>query len=408
MKKIWMLIFLLTTVVTGLAGCSDKDDDITYVYPDSRTEEFKKELLKGNYADLPLPIARQFIYMDAISLGTGTTISVGKYKGKDIYCLYHPVMSSFGNVFNHQGERLFNVDYHEGADWKQVLESPLTVGWEKCYPGAYQLFKLWRQFIDTVSATKRWDENKPLSDLPEWLANRIRAYKGNGAIQGFKAYQGCWNGETIYYLDYTGSEVLIDVITSDGKVHQWKDNLELLDFVQNSSQWQLLYVIDHGSDIGTESEYEHSNARWIQPVENTQEWEDFFATEVRHPYWDGDGNIHRTFFDQTEWDEQKLLVINSQSDFQLAYTGDKKLPEIDFDKYTLIIGKDWASNSSYQLQDVQLYDNGKQYILDIDIMHYVWSGAYEAIQNLFYWKVYPKLDKKEIILNRVFSFNYDK
>ena len=101
-------------------------------------------------------------------------------------------------------------------------------------------------------------------------------------------------------------------------------------------------------------------------------------------------------------------MINSQSDFHLAYTGDKKLPEIDFDKYTLIIGKDWASNSSYQLQDVQLYDNGKQYILDIDIMHFVWSGAYEAIQNLFYWKVYPKLDKNEIILNRVFSFNYDK
>ena len=148
--------------------------------------------------------------------------------------------------------------------------------------------------------------------------------------------------------------------------------------------------------------------RWIQPVENTQEWEDFFATEVRHPYWDGDGNIHRTFFDQTEWDEQKLLVINSQSDFRLASTGEKQLPEIDFDKYTLIIGKDLASNSSYQLQDVQLYDNGKQYILDIDIMHYVWRGAYEMIQDLFYWKVYPKLDKKEIILNRVFSFNYDK
>jgi len=161
---------------------------------------------------------------------------------------------------------------------------------------------------------------------------------------------------------------------------------------------------DDGMDVGTGDRCDFENAVLIQPKENTSEWKAFFDTEVRHPYWDGYGNIHRTFFDQTEWNEQKLLVINSTQELQDAYAGDKQLPDIDFSKYTLLIGKDWASDSSYQLNDIRLYDDGGCYVLDIDILHDVEGGVLSVIQSICYWRVYPKLKNKEILLNRVITF----
>lgn len=126
----------------------------------------------------------------------------------------------------------------------------------------------------------------------------------------------------------------------------------------------------------------------------------FFQEELHRPYWDENGNEIKTFFEQGSWDEESCMMINSREDFQKAYMGTKELPEIDFDKYTLIIGRTWGNDSSYELAEVFLRDNGDNYSLDACLWHH-YGGAFAAIIHIFYWRLYPKLPQKDIVTNHV-------
>lgn len=126
----------------------------------------------------------------------------------------------------------------------------------------------------------------------------------------------------------------------------------------------------------------------------------FFQEELHRPYWDENGNEIKTFFEQGSWDEEGCMMINSREDFQKAYMGTKELPEIDFDKYTLIIGRTWGNDSSYELADVFLRDNGDNYSLDACLWHH-YGGAFAAIIHIFYWRLYPKLPQKDIVTKHV-------
>ena len=94
------------------------------------------------------------------------------------------------------------------------------------------------------------------------------------------------------------------------------------------------------------------------------------------------------------------MVIDSREAFLDAYMGTEELPNIDFDLYTLIIGRTWGSNSAYRLVDVVLKDMGPNLDLETKLIHYANGGAYEVILDMFYWCLYPKLPQKSISLRR--------
>lgn len=127
----------------------------------------------------------------------------------------------------------------------------------------------------------------------------------------------------------------------------------------------------------------------------------FFSEELHNPIWDADGIESKTFFEQGNWDDESFLVINSQKDFQQAYMGRKELPEVDFDKYTLIIGRTWGSDSSFRLESVVLRDTGKAYELETKIQHFTDIGSFGAIVTMYYWGLYPKLQQKEMSVKRM-------
>ena len=75
---------------------------------------------------------------------------------------------------------------------------------------------------------------------------------------------------------------------------------------------------------------------------------DFFNSELREMHSDDNYIASRSFFyeiiDPVDHDgmpimENMVYIINSQQELADIYVGKKKLPEIDFDKYTLIIGQ---------------------------------------------------------------------
>ena len=126
----------------------------------------------------------------------------------------------------------------------------------------------------------------------------------------------------------------------------------------------------------------------------------FFRDELHGSYWDGSGNEHKTFFEHGNWDDERCLMINSHQEFQDAYMGNAELPDVDFNKYTLIIGKTWGSDSSFELGAVILRDKNTNYELETKLYHHVEQMAFCTIMNIYYWRLYPKLPKKSIVLIR--------
>ena len=138
-----------------------------------------------------------------------------------------------------------------------------------------------------------------------------------------------------------------------------------------------------------------------QKVDESDPLSVFFGEELHNPYWDGAGKEYKTFFEQGEWNNESILVINSREEFQKAYMGTKDLPNVDFNQYTLIIGRTWGSDGSYMLADIILKDKGANYELETKLNHYVDRAATLAIQIIFYWRLYPKLAQKPIVPKRI-------
>ena len=140
---------------------------------------------------------------------------------------------------------------------------------------------------------------------------------------------------------------------------------------------------------------------WDKPeVDASDSLAVFFRDELHGPYWDGNGNEFKTFFNQSSYDDESCLMIYSRQEFRSAYMGTKELPDVDFSKNTLIIGRTWCNDGSYELDDIILKDMGAYYELETRLLHYVDRGALCAIVELYYWRLYPKLEKKDIVLKR--------
>lgn len=128
----------------------------------------------------------------------------------------------------------------------------------------------------------------------------------------------------------------------------------------------------------------------------------FFQEELHSIYWDGNNNEFPGFFGKLEWDEQPCYLINSMDEFQAAYKGNKALPEIDFSKYSVLVGRTYRIDGSESLSKFTLVDEGDHYRMALSILHNINPNyAYTCdIGDLFYWDVYSKQESKPIIVER--------
>lgn len=119
----------------------------------------------------------------------------------------------------------------------------------------------------------------------------------------------------------------------------------------------------------------------------------------------------RTFFSESmSFDEDKCLIINSEQAFREAYKGDKELPVVDFSQYTLIIGRTWGNDSSFSLDHFEMTDDGSNYQINVTLNRNINPnlGAYGAITDILFWRLYPKMDSKPVNINRIVKeVNFD-
>lgn len=225
-KLLWLSAVLVMSVCT--VGCGNNDDELDQ----SLTVE---ELSQSRaFRDLPLAIAERFIYMDAF-YAPGASVAVSDREGQPIYRLYSPIMSSLGEFYDQQGRALDSRECFD-ADWKIVLSTSMETNRQNSYPGAYQIFRLMYQ--------SNSDDDEKLDELPRWLANKVRSIKEDDNVYRLMVFKGKWRGQTVWFIDGEPAVAPFDpVYDEEGLPIQWSDNTSVLDFAQNSSDWQLLYTM---------------------------------------------------------------------------------------------------------------------------------------------------------------------
>lgn len=90
----------------------------------------------------------------------------------------------------------------------------------------------------------------------------------------------------------------------------------------------------------------------------------------------------------------KSLAINSMGELSQLYTGTRELPNIDFGKYTLILGNVLLPHSGHYYEKSEMEEYDSFYQMDVYIK--VKDSGYHAITGVPFWGLYPKLNNKDI------------
>ncbi len=99
--------------------------------------------------------------------------------------------------------------------------------------------------------------------------------------------------------------------------------------------------------------------------------------------------------------ESEFFVINNEQELRNLYKGEKDLPQLDFEHYTLIIGQMLMGAASYHLDaiKVRIYEDKNVLSIYTREPQYVYCTLY----NMYFWGVFPKIEKE--IDNKILWLN---
>lgn len=124
----------------------------------------------------------------------------------------------------------------------------------------------------------------------------------------------------------------------------------------------------------------------ISPVPVSEEVKEFFDEAL--PYLP----MERSPFSFSPNKDSEFFVINSEQEFRDLYKGEKDLPQLDFEHYTLIIGQMIMGGVSYYLDTIELRIYGDKNVLTIHTREPQYM--YCALYNMYFWGVFPKIAKE--------------
>ena len=97
-----------------------------------------------------------------------------------------------------------------------------------------------------------------------------------------------------------------------------------------------------------------------------------------------------------EGQHYSLNVVNSQEELQKLYSGDMKLPDIDFNRYTLLMGYIFFPSRGTYPSSFELTEKDGQYTYDIRLVTNLQDMNTCDAWTYYYWRLYPKLSSKEV------------
>ena len=88
----------------------------------------------------------------------------------------------------------------------------------------------------------------------------------------------------------------------------------------------------------------------------------------------------------------EFFVINSQDELESRYKGESILPEIDFAKYTLIIGKAYMPGLTYHVNSLEIHKY--EYNQSLCVFTDDPEGLFWMAYNMYFWGMFPKIEQE--------------
>lgn len=232
--------------------------------------------------------------------------------------------------------------------------------------------------------------------------NDLHLLYGNQAIKTFCNHPGIvhYDGELkMWYLDYSYNQLL-------GVAERY-----YTETIESDYQVDGLYVTFSGEAFDfsskkknkVDSEYNYylklqsiSRSNCLHPLtEVAPEIKVFFdkATSTE--------GYMRCQFDLPERNlEEKMVdtcfVINSQDALTALYTGQEAVPDIDFDKYTIVIGRAYMLDTGESLA----YHDVSADVKNINLYIEAYQTGFDVIKVVCFWGLYPKFESDKLNCNR--------
>ena len=157
----------------------------------------------------------------------------------------------------------------------------------------------------------------------------------------------------------------------------------------------------------SDDDEERINGTIIEEIDCGEEINSFFRYELPNSsvYY-----YSRYFFSSPEeFDNNICYVINSNEEFKNVYRGksaDTELPEIDFTKYTLIIGQEHPQLGLKPKEMVgkNLYKTQDGYVLELRYNQLIMKpGSVDTfpIYIVYYWGIYPKISDNNVSIKLI-------
>ena len=227
------------------------------------------------------------------------------------------------------------------------------------------------------------------SQLPEWLADYVSylEYVPEGQELPKDAsgiYRFEWNGET-YYEYYSTSQIAMhtDIHKSDGSLFFLKAN-DTKSFSEGTRNWTIIYLL-HPS-------HEKPKDRIYPEQIKDQGITDFIENALKNGWFRGLYGLS-PFMNQ-------MILIDSEKFLETVYTLNDSLPQIDFNKYMLLVGK-FRDNRSAVLKRQEIIAEDGLYTLKL----YFEDNAQDLSSGFrHYWALYPKLPSDSLQQQRIKNY----
>lgn len=234
------------------------------------------------------------------------------------------------------------------------------------------------------------------SQLPEWLVDYIDylEYVPDGQDlpkEPSGIYRFEWDGATYYEISSPSQSTIHEKLYTGEGVPVRLDNEQNKSISDVARNWTIVYMIKP----------HHGIRHAVYPIEPTNTLKTFFQKAFDSPSYEYNG-----FKFQYENTRSDCYIINSQEQLQTIYLGEGALPDIDFDNYTLILGKVVNTSGSQLKRQELIMENGLP-VMKVFIERPEFPGkisfGFDMI-NYCFWGLYPKVSNEDITLYK-FSNN---
>ena len=371
MRKLTILMSVLLSAGIFCA-CSKDDND-----GEENTNYFTSGLYAAECFERPF------------SLGDTNVLFIQDENGKVDTCgLYQPFCGTTGPIFTTGGDNTTFEDY------------PMVFSTGMWYAHNFNELQL--------GIENR--ENRKIEDLKVGDSFSTSPFDPNNKIY-LKVW---WEDSLMTYIPY---QTMGGALSGRIEVVDKKTEYDVINYITLSFQDLEFYAYDkdnnqHNYVINGLAQFEiYQGGIYKSPEQSV----DVEAMRMPHDEFDlfmmdalngGESQGRRTFFSEGP-EQQECLIINSEEELREVYKGDKELPNslINFKYCSLVIGLTYGENSGVSLGGFEITDNGDSYQVNVTLNKSV-STKYsytDAPKDLYYWNIYPKMEKKPVVFNRIYQ-----